>query len=177
MKKWLYIALAVVVVGLAASFGHKDKPVRTIPPKEERAAATAQARLQERLDEQLRGDSSVIDVDPTLLLIAYSHNEIAANRVYKGKWVRLTARLTTVATDVGGDPYLAFSTPMHGQVQAHLYNYQLTSVRPDKSFTACSAMDAAAQLQAGQIVSVECKGLGVVFGVPQLGMCLITSDL
>lgn len=176
-RKWLYIVAALVVVGAIASVGTKQKPTQPMPSQEERAQAHAKKKLQERIDEQLNAGAEIIKVSPAKLAQDYEGNEVAADRDYKGKWLEIEGRFSSVAKDFGGDPYLVFEVGYVKQVQAYLYKFQIATVdQQTKAITAMTADDKAAELKPGQNVVLDCRGAGSTLGMPRLDMCIVVPN-
>lgn len=172
-KKWLVVVLVLLVLGAVASQGRKVQQKADAPSTEERVQSWRQGLLKDWAE--LHGDDDyLIEATPDLMCQAYARNEVAANRDYKGKWVRLSGRIGSISSGSGGKPYLTFNVGIVDQVQAHLYKMQVGQFNADKTFSAVPAADMAAGLTPGQAVVLECRGQGATLGIPQLDLCLIT---
>jgi len=174
-KKWILVIVALVVIGAVASRGRQASHDVEAKTTEQHIEEWRQDLLREWADQHKEGEY-LVEATPALLCQAYARNEVAADRDYKGKWVRLTGRLDSISSGVGGKPYLTFNVGTVDQVQAYLYKMQVGPMRADKTYTPVPASDKAADLAPGQAVVLECRGQGATLGIPQLDLCIITPD-
>jgi hypothetical protein len=139
-------------------------------------------RLRKRLDRQMKetGESGLdVSASAHRVYAEYQGNEVSADSKYKGKWVEIKGRVSSVSKDFTGDPYLTFAGDEYGaaMVNAELFPVQIKEFRGQNDFIACSATEKAGALRAGQIVTVECRGAGSVVGMPRFEQCVITDAI
>jgi hypothetical protein len=96
-------------------------------------------------------------VDPDALYRAYHSNELAADRMYKGRRFSMEARIGRVEKDFSGSPYIVFGGDVR-QIQA---NFPKT------------AEAALVNVERGQVVTVVCTGAGMTFDIPSLEDCFL----
>lgn len=139
--------------------------------------AEDKALFKERLQRQFAAEEStpIIDSKPWVLFREYRANEIAADNRYKGKWIEMEGPIHSVAKDQQGNPYLVFFADQHGiaRVHARLFPVQLSEFRNKDDFDVHSSLQAAAAVQRGESVLVNCIGVGAAMGIPYLDQCLV----
>lgn len=92
-------------------------------------------------------DSLIIEITAEELFEAFDNNEVAANRDYKGKEIKVTGIITEIGTDAWGNAYVALETN--------------DLFRDVKCYFDSDMLDAVAELSKHQTVTLTgvCKGL------------------
>jgi hypothetical protein len=103
-----------------------------------------------------------ITVDAQQLWRDYDANEVAADAVYKGKWLSVTGVVASIDKDFMGHIILDLQSPN---------DFMPTSAKLESSDA-----DKAAALSKGTQVSLVCKGEGRLIGSPNLEDCNISSS-
>lgn len=140
--KWIVIILVVLfIIGLV--FGTDDS--ETTGSSESASVAEVQ--------------EPTIDTTATNIFNAYEKNEVAADREYKGRKIRVAGTVSSIDSGLGDGANVLLET-----------SNQFLSVTAsgDDNFT-----NAAAQLSKGQQVRMTCVGEGEIIGMPMLGDCVI----
>jgi hypothetical protein len=141
-----FIGLAIFGAALSAGDAYGDYKERVEATNA--VAESTEAVASETADQAL-------SVSAIELFNAYDANEVAADRLYKGKLMRITATVAGINKDFTDSVYVELETPNEFS-SAHA-----RGIDPD----------AAAALQKGQKVTVECKGAGLMVGSPLLDDC------
>lgn len=89
------------------------------------------------------------------LYAAYEQNEIAADQLYKGKWLRVTGRVESIDSDLSDQPVIML-----------LGDGYFSNVHADGL-----PINIAMTLSKGQTITVICRGAGEVVGSPMLEDC------
>lgn len=154
-----FMGAAVAAPSMAADF---DLPVDS-------------RKLKMRLGETGARDLDVYDA--TTIVKDYQANEVSADGKYKGRWFVMTGKVSEIAKDFLGKPYLVFAMDSYGvsSVRADLFEDQICGVSKEKGVISCSAIDRAAKLKQGQKIDLECKGGGMVMKTPMVRECLISD--
>jgi hypothetical protein len=101
-------------------------------------------------------------VSPSRLYSDYHANEVAADQAYKGKWIMTTGRVKSIEKDFLDNIIVYIYVPVDV--------YGLDTVN---AYVNAEQQSAAAALQIGQTISVECVGGTMVIGAPVLEQCTI----
>ncbi len=113
------------------------------------------------------GDYMQGPVTPSELYKIYERNELAANKVYKGKSVRVTGTANEIGEDALGKPYI---DAISGKPDA------LNSLRSVKLYFD-KASDLLLKTAKGDKVDLICVGKGYIAHTPLLDKCYFTSEL
>lgn len=164
MRSIVIIAAAVMAIAAAVPSLAADIDLRVDSRK-----------LKKRLMET--GAQDMDSYDTRGIFKDYQANEVAADKKYKGKWFVVTGKVSEIAKDFRGKPYLVFAMDSYGvaSIRADLFDDQVCGVSKDKGVTSCSAIDRAAKLKKGQKIDIECKGAGMLMNTPMLRECLISD--
>ncbi|MGW9066967.1 OB-fold protein [Achromobacter animicus] len=106
-------------------------------------------------DSQISQNMKIVYASSADLSKAYSANEVAADRSYKGKTLFVTGKIASINSGIGGAPYFVLGAQI-GSPQAKI----------QKDF-----IDFAAAAKKGQSVQLVCSGSGATLGAPMLSDC------
>lgn len=106
-------------------------------------------------DSMISQNMKIEHVSGAELSKAYSANEVAADRAYKGKTLFVTGKIASINSGIGGAPYFVLGTQI-GSPQAKI----------QKDF-----IDFAASAKKGESVQLVCSGNGAILGAPMLSDC------
>lgn len=165
MFKWVGIAVAVlIVIGLVTD---KDKTTSADAgasanqkPAEVKAVETKTAEAPVKAPPEPEPEMAVFA--PEDLEAAYQNNSVAADQNFKGKWYKVKGTVTSINTDIMGNPYITLGGSNK-------------FMQPQFSFDKKS-MDALAKLSPGMDVTVACKGKGDVAKIPMSTSCELVSS-
>ncbi len=132
---WVLVGL-IVVIGISANAA-KDK--------------------EKKQKEAVASGANAIDVTSRQLYLDYKANEVSADSKYKGKVLRVSGRVHSVAKDFTDEAYVTIDV---GEM--------LDNVRA--KFQSDAALGS---LQKGQQITVRCRGDNVVLGSPKLADCVL----
>lgn len=117
--------------------------------------AAREAAVQSQISEPaVAAGADATAVDAATLHKAYAANEVAADRLYKGKPLAVSGRVSEIASDATDDPVVALRVSDFESVHANGL-----------------PKDVAASLQKGESITVNCVGDGEVIGTPVLKDC------
>ena len=106
---------------------------------------------------ETKGKDDATSVTVAELESAYADNEIKGDKLYKGKWLKISGEVASIDSGIGDSPIV------------HLKGKGLLGVSANDI-----SKDAAADLKKGQKISLLCKGGGEVIGSPVLNDCTVT---
>lgn len=143
-----FIGLAIFGAAVSSS-SYKDYAERA-------KAAAADAQVAQGEASTARAVPAV-EVTASQLFAAYEANEVAADNEYKGKALAVSGKVAGINKDFTDEVYV-----------------ELESGSPFQSIHARGIpQDAAAALQKGQSITVECVGSGLMVGSPILKDCTL----
>lgn len=87
---------------------------------------------------------------------AYGENEIKGDKLYKGKWLKVTGEVQSIDSGIGDEPTVRLRGKGLGVMANDI------------------SKDQAADLKKGQTVTLICKGGGEIIGSPVLNDCSVS---
>lgn len=128
------------------------------PTKDELDQLETEASQKEEAAAVAKRESAT-KVTAAELFAAYQSNEARAQRDYGGKLLEVSATIDSIALGIGDEPYLTLKTA-NEFMSAHA---DLTKAGQTKS----------ADLSKGEKVTLLCKDIGEIAGIPMLKDCEI----
>lgn len=145
-----FVGLAVFGAAIGGTDAYKD-----YVEKAQAQAAAAPTAESAALAEVPVAEDPAIAITAKELFAAYNANEVAADRQYKDKPLKVSATVAGINKNFADEIYVELQTANEFS-PAHARGIDA---------------DAAAALQKGQQVTVECKGAGLMMGSPMLDDC------
>lgn len=139
-----FIGLALLAAAIEAGDGKSRADTASAPQD-------ASANIEEPVQR------AEIAVSSRELYAAYDENEIAADQLYKGKWLLVTGTVESISSDMADEPAIQL-----------LGDGYFTNVHVEGL-----PVSVAMTLSKGQSISVLCLGAGEVLGSPMLDKCEI----
>ena len=104
----------------------------------------------------------------------YSANEVAADQVFKGKYVAIRGKILEISKDWRQGVVLTLrgGPGLLDRVQLRLFERQVTAAGKD-GIISKKVEDLASKLKIGQTIEAECKGGGMMLKTPIFRECLL----
>ena len=133
-----YILLAFGVVGVFILIAVASRQEQTAVPASKQTAVPASKPTSD-------------PIHATSLVAAYEENAVAADSIYKGRWLEISGRIDDIGTEILGAPYITFEANGLWGVQA--------------MFTRSKDERLVATFTKGQSLTLLCRGSGKLLNV------------